>query len=211
MQMDDAHHAPSPAGPEAVADKSSQKGSPRGRILLVDAPLAAVLGLLEFAVMQHNYLIEEFTMEPRDSSVMWGPYLVLWAASYVALAFRRIRPLLVFLVTSGCLLAATLLQDVGPDELLPIAFWISFFTLVRRQRLVPGLVTLAGALMVSVLQAYLVIASPLRELFGRDVYWVNPDPWYIHLELVWLTAGIYVVALCTRFVAAGRHRAAGPR
>ncbi|HEY5979812.1 MAG TPA: hypothetical protein VIT41_09270 [Microlunatus sp.] len=182
----------------------------RRRVLLVDAVLAAVIGLLEFAVMQRIYVIEEFTMEPGDYPVVWWPYLALWAISYAALAFRRIRPLLVFVVTAGCLLGATLLQDIGPDELLPMAFWISLFTLVRRQRLLAGLTTLAGALAVSVVQAYLVIESPLRELLGSD-YWVSPDPWYSHLEVMWLTAGIYVIALCARLAGAWSHRAVRPR
>lgn len=211
MPMDDAHHGRSPVDQGTLRDRPAATRAARRRLLIVDAPLAAVIGLIEFAVMQHSYVIEEFTLDPRDSSVLWGPYLVLWAASYLSLAFRRIRPLFVFVVTSGCLLAATLLQDIGPDELLPIAFWISFGTLVRRQRLLPSLATLAGALTVTVLQAYLVSESPLRELFGREVYWVNRDPWYSHLELVWLTAGIYLITLSTRLVAALWHRPAAPR
>lgn len=207
MQMDDAHEEPAAAA-ETVPDRSSAKGSARRRILSTEAALAAAIGLTEFAVMQRIYVIEE--LQPGGSSVMWGPYLVLWAASYVALAFRRIRPLVVFFVTSGCLLLATLLQDMGPDELLPIAFWIALFTLVRRQRLLPSLATLVGALSVSVLQAYLVTESPLRALLGQDDYWVNPDPWYSHLELVWLTAAIYVIACCSRVGAALRHRGGKP-
>ena len=206
MDMNDTSHRPSQVDEAIVDGRPVLQGSVRRRILTVDVVLAAVIGLAEFAVMQRIYVVEEFTMEPGEFSVVWWPYLAMWATSYVALAYRRIRPLLVFVVTSGCLLAATLLQDIGPDELLPIAFWISFFTLVRRQRLLASLATLAGALAVSVVQAYLVVESPLRELFGRD-FWVSPDPWYRHLELVWLTAAIYVIALCTRFFAALWRRA----
>lgn len=203
MEMD-ANHRRWPAD-EAAEAARSLGGSARRRVLLVDTVLAAVIGLMEFVVMQRIYVIEEFTIEPGEFSVVWWPYLAMWATSYVALAFRRIRPLWVFVVTSGCLLMATLLQDIGPDELLPIAFWISLFTLVRRQRLLASLATLAGALAVSVVQAYLVVESPLRELLGRDS-WVSPDRWYSHLELVWLTAGIYAMALGTRLVAAIWHR-----
>ncbi|HEY5788537.1 MAG TPA: hypothetical protein VIT65_27570 [Microlunatus sp.] len=204
--MGDAHRRRSPTD-EATAQAGPSLTVPvRRRILLVDGVLAAVIGLMEFAVMQHIYVLEELTMDSGEFSVVWWPYLLMWATSYGALAFRRIRPLLVFVVTSGCLLVATLLQDVGPDELLPIAFWISLFTLVRRQRLGPSLATLAGALAVGVVQAYLVVESPVSELLGRDS-WVSPDPWYSHLELVWLTAGIYLMALCPRLVAAVRHRA----
>ena len=206
MDMNDTSHRPSQVDEATVSGRPMLQGSVRRRILIVDAVLAALIGLAEFAVMQRIYVVEEFTMEPGEFSVVWWPYLAMWATSYVALAFRRIRPLLVFAVTSGCLLAATLLQDIGPDELLPIPFWISFFTLVRRQRLLASLATLAAALAVSVVQAYLVVESPLRELLGRDS-WVSPDPWYRHLELVWLTAGLYVIALCTRFFAALWHRA----
>ncbi len=199
MEMDGADHR-LPTGNEATFEATPvRRRSLRQRVLMVDVVLAAVLGLTEFAVMQRVYVIEELTTEPGEFSVVWWPYLAMWATSYVALAFRRIRPPLVFVVTSGCLLVATLLQDVGPDELLPLAFWISLFTLVRRQRLLPSLATLAGALAVTVVQAYLVVESPLRELLGAES-WVSPVPWYGHLELVWLTAGIYVIALCTRFV-----------
>lgn len=208
--MDDAQHGPAAADAATAETGPSLKGSVRRRILVVDALLAAVIGLMEFAVMQRIYVIEELTMGPGESSVVWGPYLMMWVTSYVALAFRRIRPLLVFVLTSGCLLVAALLQDVGPDELLPIAFWISFFTLARRQRLLASLATLAGALTVSGLQTYLVFESPLSELLGRDS-WVSPDPWYSHLELLWLTLGIYLVAIGTRLVGAWRRRVAKPR
>lgn len=175
----------------------AEPGLTRRRILLVDVPLAVVLGVTEFAIMQRTYVVEEYTLDPPPE-VMWAPYLMMWAGSYAALSFRRIRPLLVFLVTSACLLIATLLQNLGPDELLPIAWLLSLFTLARRQRLVPSLVTLAGALTVSVLQTYLMLASPLRELSGRESYWVNTDPWYSHPEFIWITAAVYLGARAAR-------------